>query len=85
MAVLRSIENRRFLVRSANTGISGFIDPSGRIMAASGLYEDVTLASEVKFIDQLSVYTRWGDWPLMIVAFGLLGGAVVAARRRKGG
>jgi apolipoprotein N-acyltransferase len=81
MAVLRSVENRRFLVRSANTGISGFIDPSGRIMATSGLYEDVTLASEVKFIDQLSLYTRWGDWPLMIVAFGLLGGTVASAGR----
>jgi len=81
MAVFRSIENRRFLARAANTGISGFIDPNGRIMAATGLFEDATLAAEVRFLDHLTAYTRWGDWPLMAVCFGLLAVGLVGGRR----
>jgi len=38
MAVFRAVENRKPLVRAANTGISGFIDSSGRIIASSGLF-----------------------------------------------
>lgn len=72
MAVLRSVENRRFLARAANTGISGFIDPSGRILAATALYEDATLVGEVKLLDTLARYTRWGDWPLIGACLGLL-------------
>jgi apolipoprotein N-acyltransferase len=82
MAVFRSVENRRFLARAANTGISGFIDPSGRIMATTGLFVDATLAAEVKFLDNLTVYTRRGDWPLLAACFGLLAAGVGAARFR---
>ncbi|HSO20754.1 MAG TPA: apolipoprotein N-acyltransferase, partial [Desulfosarcina sp.] len=39
MAVFRAVENRRSLVRCANTGISGFVDPAGRVVAKTGLFE----------------------------------------------
>jgi apolipoprotein N-acyltransferase len=42
MAVFRSVENRRSLTRSANTGVSGFIDPLGRMHDLSPLFEDYT-------------------------------------------
>ncbi|MCJ8500314.1 apolipoprotein N-acyltransferase [Desulfatitalea alkaliphila] len=79
MAVLRSVENRRYLARSANTGISGFIDPCGRILATTELYTDAILTGEVKLLDGLSHYSRWGDWPLM----GLCGGLLVLAVGRQ--
>jgi len=45
MSVLRAVENRRSLARSANTGISGFIDPLGRIVASSSIFEQASLAA----------------------------------------
>jgi len=45
MSVLRAVENRRSLARAANTGISGFIDPLGRIIASSSIFEQASLAA----------------------------------------
>jgi apolipoprotein N-acyltransferase len=45
MSVLRAVESRAFVVRSANTGISGVIDPTGRVLAKTALFDrDVVLA-----------------------------------------
>jgi apolipoprotein N-acyltransferase len=80
MSVLRSVETRRFQVRAANTGISGFIDPAGRILAASDLYVDATLTADVKFLSARTLYSRWGDWPLVSISL-LLAGASLIRRR----
>lgn len=61
MAVFRAIENRRFMVRAANTGISGFIDPVGRMIAPTGLFEDAAITGDVALMDQIGWYTRYGD------------------------
>jgi apolipoprotein N-acyltransferase len=68
-SVLRAVENRAFLVRSANTGISGFIAPSGKIISLvqdkmgrnifiNGYSTQEMLAPLEK---NLSFYTRFGD------------------------
>jgi apolipoprotein N-acyltransferase len=67
MSVLRAVENRRVLARSANTGISGFIDAGGRIMTATALMQDATATAELALLDIPAFYTRWGDWPLASV------------------
>ncbi len=61
MAVFRAVENRRSLVRSANTGISGFIDPAGRVLAQTGIFEDAVLTRQVPLARETTVYTRFGD------------------------
>ncbi|MCK5509598.1 MAG: apolipoprotein N-acyltransferase, partial [Desulfobacterales bacterium] len=61
MAVFRAIENRRSLVRAANTGISGFIDPVGRIMASTPLFQEKVITRFVPIIHKTSTYTRFGD------------------------
>jgi apolipoprotein N-acyltransferase len=61
MVVLRAVENRRALIRSANTGISGFIDPVGRIMAKTQLFQDAALTHEVPILNMTAFYTRHGD------------------------
>ena len=71
MAVFRAVENRRYLARAANTGISGFIDANGRILHATGLFEEAVAARPVALLKNRSFYTRWGDWPLWILALGL--------------
>lgn len=61
MAIFRAIENKRFLVRSANTGISGFIDPLGRITGSTALFEEKALTRPVAVMELKTFYTRYGD------------------------
>lgn len=60
-ASMRAIENGRYLVRAANTGISGVVDPYGRVVARSGLFEEATLVSEARFLTVQTLYARSGD------------------------
>ncbi|MDA8433162.1 MAG: apolipoprotein N-acyltransferase [Nitrospiraceae bacterium] len=61
MAVFRAIENRKPVIRCANTGISGFIDSDGRVLARTRLFERVVLPGAVKTDETLSFYTKYGD------------------------
>ena len=70
MAVFRSIENRRALARAANTGISGFIDPVGRVLKASRLNTPAALTQPLPLMNTVSIYTRYGDlfaWSCLLV------------------
>ena len=60
-AAMRAIEQGRFLVRAANTGISGVVDPYGRIVARTPLFVQRTVAAEVRLLDERTVYSRTGD------------------------
>lgn len=61
MAVFRAVENRKSLVRSANTGISGFIDPSGRVAASTPLFQDAILTHTVPILHETTFYSQFGD------------------------
>jgi apolipoprotein N-acyltransferase len=61
MGVFRAIENRRSLVRAANTGISGYIDPTGEIRAQTHLFEDAAITRPVALMDMPALYSRIGD------------------------
>jgi apolipoprotein N-acyltransferase len=62
MAAFRAIETRRPLVRAANTGISGYIDPAGRLLAQTGLFEEAAMTHEIPVIrNYQTFYTRHGD------------------------
>jgi len=62
MAVFRSVENKRALARSANTGISGFVDPVGRILATTPIYEENVLTRPCSVLKENTIYTRFGDF-----------------------
>ena len=61
MAVFRAVETRRALVRSANTGISGFIDPLGRIVSKTPVFENAVLGEDVPLMSGQTPYVRHGD------------------------
>ena len=61
MSVFRTVENRRAFVRSANTGISGFVDPVGRIIAKTDLFQEAVMTRFVPLLDKITFYTRFGD------------------------
>ena len=61
MVVFRAVENRRSLVRAANTGISGFVDPTGRIILATDLFKEAAVAEQLPVIKTQTVFNRFGD------------------------
>ena len=61
MAAFRAVENRRYLVRAANTGITAVVDPWGRVLEATRLFDRTVLVREVPFVAETSFYTRHGD------------------------
>ena len=61
ITIFRAVENRRALARSANTGISGFIDPVGRILASTELLEEAAVTRALPLIHKKTFYTRFGD------------------------
>jgi len=61
MARLRAIENRRWLLRAANTGISGVVDPWGRVVERTEMETEALVMSAVKPRHELSPYVRSGD------------------------
>jgi len=85
MAVFRAIENRRAVTRAANTGISGFIDPVGRITAESELNTATALTRTLPLMTTGSVYTRIGDSFALgcLAAAFLVGGRELLKRYRR--
>lgn len=81
MAILRSVENHRYMVRSSNTGISMVVDPVGRIVSSLGLYREGIIAAEVAPLSGKTFYTRFGDRPVLIALLALIGIGAVIARR----
>ncbi|MFH1580540.1 MAG: apolipoprotein N-acyltransferase [Pseudomonadota bacterium] len=61
MTVFRAVENRLYLLRAANTGISAIIDPAGKIVAQTALFVDTSLLGRVRFIDTKTFYMAYGD------------------------
>jgi apolipoprotein N-acyltransferase len=60
-ASMRAIEQGRYLVRSANTGISGIVDPYGRVLARTEIYQPAVVVGEARFLQVSTVYSRTGD------------------------
>lgn len=61
MTCWRAVENRVWIARCANSGVSAFIDPCGQVIHQSHLFQRETLTAEVYFADDASLYTRTGD------------------------
>lgn len=72
-ASLRSIEQGRYLARAANTGISGFVDPYGRVIQHSNMFQSAVMVEDLRFITERTIYSYIGD------AVGWAGVAITAA------
>lgn len=60
-SVLRAIENGRYVVRAANTGISSVIDPMGNVISRLGANREGYLVKEVDLREDITLYTRIGN------------------------
>ncbi|WP_432820994.1 apolipoprotein N-acyltransferase [Trichloromonas sp.] len=81
MIRFRAVENRIWLARAANTGISAFIDPAGRITAQTSIFTAGFLRGEVTTGARPTLYNRIGD--LLPVLFLFLSLFWLARTRRR--
>jgi apolipoprotein N-acyltransferase len=81
LASMRAIEQGRYLARAANTGISGVVDPYGRVVRESAIFEQVGLVEEVRFLTHRTIYSRIGD-VVAWAAMALVAVALLITRRR---
>ena len=85
MTRFRSIENRIWMARAANTGFSALIAPSGRVVESGPLFEPVTLSGQVGLGSEPTFYTRFGDvfaYACLLISVGFLFFAFLAYRRQ---
>ena len=81
MAIVRAVEFRRWLVRSANSGVSMVVAPTGQVVSSIGLYKEGILMADVGLRSDVTFYARHGDRPLVLASLLLVGIAAWLARR----
>jgi apolipoprotein N-acyltransferase len=72
LAIWRAVENRRFLVRVTNTGVTDVIDPTGRVLLRLPVFQPAATVAEVRRLRLESAYTRFGDWFAWLVTAAAL-------------
>lgn len=73
MARFRAMENRRWLARCANTGVSALIDPRGRLHSPTQTFEAGAVSGRMTLRHDLTLYTRYGDVLAWIALVALVG------------
>jgi apolipoprotein N-acyltransferase len=71
MAAFRAVENGKYLVRAANTGFTAVVDPRGRVLQRTALFERTMLVRDVAFVPGTTFYARHGDvfaWACLALA-----------------
>lgn len=79
-SAMRAIESGRYLARAANTGISGFVDPYGRVIAKTDLFTQAIVVQDLRFLRDRTLYSRIGDLVAWL-SLALTAAALLATRR----
>ena len=83
LAAFRAVENRLTLVRATNTGISAFIDPTGRLVGATKMVDAETLTADVPMMQGGTLYGVIGNLFAWLLFAGLIAHAAYGWRRRQ--
>ena len=86
MARMRAIENRRWLLRDTNSGVTAAIDPYGRVTQSISRHVTDALPAQYGFRDDVTFYTAHGDvfaWLCAILGVGLVGWCLLSSRSAK--
>jgi apolipoprotein N-acyltransferase len=59
---MRAIENRRWILRSTNDGLTAAVDPAGRVVMRLPPYREMVARAQYSFVNGTTFYTRHGDW-----------------------
>ena len=77
---MRAAENRRWILRSTNDGITASIDPAGRVTHQAPSFEALSVRVGYDYRSDVTFYTLWGDWFAALCAF--FGAAAIARALR---
>jgi len=69
LALFRSVEYRVPMIRASNSGISAFIQASGKITSQTSLKSATSQVATVSIPVKRSFYAMWGDWFLYLISF----------------
>lgn len=84
MSQVRAAENGVYVIHGALSGISAFVDPTGRTIARSELWEATSLVSDLGLATRVTLYARMGDWfALFCVGLTILWLLMGALSRRR--
>jgi apolipoprotein N-acyltransferase len=84
LAVLRSVENRRDLVRSVNTGVSALVEATGRVRVETETFTRAGIVADARLLEGRTFYSAAGDWIgwAAIAALAAMLGMRLLTRRR---
>ncbi len=88
MVRMRAIENRRWILRDTNNGVTAVIDPYGRVRQSIPRHQVDALTARYGFRDDVTFYTAHGDvfaWGCMLLSLVLLGWAARRSSHRRAG
>lgn len=85
VSIPRSIETRKYMLRSTNTGISAIIDPVGRVVAETPTFERMNLEGEVGLMNgENTFYTKTGDvFPVACLVFWIVFGGIFLLKGKR--
>jgi apolipoprotein N-acyltransferase len=73
LSKFRAIEQRRFLARSTNSGVSAIIDPVGRVVRQTGTFRQEAVHAQVAWMKGSTPYNLWGDTPWWLATLAIVG------------
>ena len=81
MSRMRAVEVDRWVVNAGVSGITAAIDPTGRVVERTQLFETASLRTTVFAIDSRTPFVRWGEW-IVVLSFVLLAASWAMSIRR---
>jgi apolipoprotein N-acyltransferase len=78
---MRAIESGRWVGQVAPTGFSAVIDDRGNVLERTAVSEREVIQRDVELREGLTIYTRWGNGPALVLAFGLVVAGWLVQRR----
>jgi len=83
LSKMRAVEQRRFFVRSTNSGISGFVDPVGRLLQRTPTFQQAAITQEVAWLKLRTPYQFLGEKPWWLASAAAFVCALVRRKKAK--
>jgi len=83
LSTFRAIEQRRFLARSTNSGVSAIIDPVGRVVRHTETFRQQATHAQIAWMTGRTPYNLWGDVPWWLATIAVVAMGFVSPKSRR--